>query len=159
MLGTLVHSPSEVILQLLIDMGLAGNPVDASGLPKTTLPDWPAYDSSEPDGPDNTITVYDTTSRLSGRASPTGYVMEHFGIQIRVRGSSKPVAWTKARNVAVTLDEDFGAYRRTVTIGSSSYLVQSVNRTGGVQRMGKETPTSKRFVYTINVLTQITQAA
>lgn len=159
MLGTLLHSPSEILVQLLIDMGLAGNPVDGNGAPVSPLPSWPVYDSSEPDGPDNCITVYDTTSRLSGRASPTGYVMEHFGAQIRIRGLNKPTAWEKARNIAVTLDESFGAYRRYVTIGSSIYLVQSVNRTGGVQRMGKETPTSKRFVYTINVMTQITQTA
>lgn len=140
MSGTLNHQPASIIRTLLVTLGLGTEP-SASG-------SWPIFDTSEPDTPDDVITMYDTAGRKQGRVMSNGELQETHGIQIRVRAANSVTGYAKARALAVAIDQS--VLRATVTMGASEYLVQAISRTGDVLILGKESPTSRRSVYTIN---------
>ncbi len=144
--GSLTHSPADIMRYLLIDKSLGTLP--------TSEDDWPIYANSEPDKPDNCITVYDTSNLKHGRTQVDGEVQEHHGIQVRIRSHTDTVAYIKARLIAVTLDSS--TYRESVTIEASQYCVHSFTRTSDVIAIGKETITpSKRHVLTLNGLVML----
>lgn len=138
----LAHSPADIVSRAIIANGGGSDP----GPPDA---DWPVNVSKEADMPDNALTVYNTTGMDDGRSNPDAERMQHYGIQVRVRATSHPAASAKAYAIAILLDE---VYTQTIDIGSSSYLLHSVNRVGPPVDVGKETPTSKRSIYTINAL-------
>lgn len=142
--GVLVHSPADVVRRVMIAMGLGVSPANGS----TT--NWPIYAESEPDRPDNVITVYNTSGRSFGSTQPDGEQQEHHGIQVRVRSITPEAGWTKANALAIALDEDL--YQETVTIDGSTYTLHSVDRTGSVLPLGRNTPTDKRSLFTINAM-------
>lgn len=143
--GPLTHSPSDIVAQLIIDLGLGSLPNYA------TNPSWPVFSHNEPDQPDNAITIYDTVGKKNGRTNPDHEIQEHHGIQVRIRSALSDVGYTKARAIAIALDEQ--VYRESVTIDSTTYCVQCFNRTGDIIAFGKDTPTpSKRFIWTFNGL-------
>lgn len=155
MANTLLHSPAEVIQQLLIDLGLGTSPE------VSPLQAWPVYSTNEPaDGQqvsDNVITVYDTTGKGSGRSMHDGQVLGNFGFQIRVRARDHTTGWQKADAIQTTLAES--VYQETVGIGSSRYFVHAVVNVGDVLALGTEAPGSRRSVFTINALCPIRQTA
>lgn len=138
--GTLTHSPADVTRWLLCALGLATDPDDGST--------WPGYATGEPSSPDNCITVYDTAGGDDGRSMVTGEVFGNNGIQVRIRSSTHTVGWQKADAIWTTLAE--GVYDQTVTVGSTSYLIHCYTRIGDIIAIGKESPTSKRSIFTIN---------
>lgn len=141
--GTLEHSPADILGQLLVLMGVGTEPTDDLS--------WPVYVANEPDLPDNCITVYDTAGRDDGRMQVSGERAEHHGVQVRIRSTTHPIGYLKAREVAVALDED--VYQEGVTFDSGeSYTVHSVSRTGDVLPLGKESPTSERRLFTVNAV-------
>lgn len=149
--GAMNHSPAHVLRQLLVDLGLGGQ---VGGT-------WPAYVSSEPDSPDSALTVYNTASRDQGTTGPDGEVQELHGVQVRVRAADDVTGWAKARSVAVSLD---AVSHATVTVTragttTSTYLVDCVVRNGDVRSLGKDSPTSKRNLYTIDLLVAVRQTA
>ena len=147
MSGALAHSPSEIIQNLMVDLGLGVLPsVDGS---------WPIYRSGLPEDPDNTISVIRTAGRLQGRRHPTGETIEHYGIQITVRGTTPTIGDTKVRAIADSFDTN--VLRDSVTIGSDVYVVQSINRASGPIPLGNETPESKRQIFTLNITASIRQ--
>ena len=80
MSGVLTHSPAQIIQQLFVDLGIGT-------LPETDS-DWPISATQEIDGdtaPDDVITIYDTAARRDGRIMDDGVVVEHYGIQAKVR--------------------------------------------------------------------------
>jgi len=147
MSGSLTHSPAQIISQLLIDLALGTAPADNGT--------YPVYTAIEPDSPDNVITVTDQVGRISGRQQVTGQVSEHHGAQIRVRNQEHKAGFTKARAVLIELDET--VVLNTVSIDSSTYTVYAISRTTDVLAIGKETPTSKRDIFTINVVVALRQ--
>lgn len=153
--GTLTHSPARVVRQMLVDLGLgvAGD-YDQTG--RYTGGDWPVFAASEPDLPDECLTVYDTTPIDDGSIMIDGERQEHQGVQIRVRAREHDAGWLKARAVAVALDES--VYDETVTIDGTTYLVMSANRQGGIAVLGKE-PTSRRNLFTLNALVTMYQTS
>lgn len=140
----LAHSPADILRRTLIATGQGNDP--------PTSP-WPVYAAGEPNAPDNVVTVYDTLGRGDGRAMPTGERTEHHGVQVRVRAGTHKDGYAKARAVAVALDESI--YDVAVTLDAQQYLVHSVTRTGDVLALGKESPTSRRSLFTINALVTI----
>lgn len=146
------HPVSDILRRLLVTLG-AGTLPSASG-------SWPIH-LDEPDTPDNVITVYGTVGRDDGRIQFSGERDQHRGFQVRVRAVSQIVGQAKAESVAKILDED--AYTDTVSITTdsvtSSYLVHSVSRTSEVIPIGKETPASKRFIYTINAVAALSRVS
>ena len=77
MSGPLIHAPANIIRQLLISKSQGTNPL--------LQEPWPISYSMEPDTPDNSITVYDTTDRDHGRTMVDGRRQVHHGFQVRVR--------------------------------------------------------------------------
>lgn len=144
MAGTLSHIPSVIFQKLLVDLGLAVNPPSEP---------WPCYIESEPDKPDETITVYTTDGRDQGRIQQ-GERQEMYGIQIRVRARDREVGWNKSMDLSAAIDLDI--YDNDVTINGASYNIHSVIRTTAILPIGKE-PGTKRDLFTINTLVHIRQ--
>lgn len=109
---------------------------------------WPVYVSNEPSYPDNCITLYDTMPRLDGRTQIDGKVHQHYGFQLRVRGSSHTAGYVKADALADALNQSI--YHNTVTISGSQYCVQTISRVSGVIALGRDAPTSQRYLFTAN---------
>ena len=143
--ATLLHSPAHIVQRLIVSLGLGTLPSAAGS--------WPVYATAEPQDPDNVITVYDTAGQSDGRSMIDGELFEHNGIQVRVRATTHEVGWPKADAIQTGLA--LSVYDETVTIDGTAYLIHSINRIGQVIPIGKETPLSKRSVFTINALALI----
>lgn len=147
MSGSLVHSPAHVVQWLLVALGVGTSPN------ADPLAAWPIYEDLEPQSPDNVLTVYDTTPRIHGRTNPDGETQQHYGVQVRVRSTTKEIGWAKANDVVTAFDLQ---YQDVVTVDGSSYHVHAIHH-GGIIRLGKNVPQTKRSLYTINVMTSIRQ--
>jgi hypothetical protein len=148
MSGLLNHSPADIVCQLLISLGLVDDPLGTG-----TATGWEGYVSNESSVPDNVVTVYDTQGKPDGRVMTSGEQQEHHGFQLRVRGADAQVGFAKARALAVALDQT--VLRNSVTLGTSTYLVQAVSRTGEVIPLGTE-PGTSRELFTINATIDLT---
>lgn len=146
MSGSLTHSPAEIIRQLLVDLALG-----------TDDGTWPVKFATEPNSPDNVITVYNTAGRSDGRVQNGGERQEHHGFQVRIRSTSEAVGYTRARLIAVALDES--VLLTTVTVSSSTYLIQSISRTGDILSLGKNHPETNLNLFTINALASLRQTS
>lgn len=138
-----ICSPADVIQRLLIGLGLVSNPT--LGL------DWPAYVASEPDRPDDCVTVYDVQGRDFGSHQIDGFRVERRGFQVRVRARTHLTGYPKARQIAEALDTD--VLSETVVAGPGVvYCVHCCDRTSDVIPLGKDAPTTKRSLFTVNGL-------
>ncbi len=136
-------SAAEIVRQLLIDGGLGA---ESGNL-------WVIYVGFLPDEIDNAICVYDTAGTLDGRIMSTGEQIEHFGIQIRVRGISYPDTRKKIEDVALFIAAQI---RTLVTIDSNDvYLVHNISQRGGILSIGVELTDRKRHNFTVNAITTI----
>lgn len=143
----LSHDPADIIRHALTDAALGT-------LPSEKL-SWPANVNNEPNDPDNCITVYNTTGTVQGRLQATGEFQDRPGIQIRVRGATYAVAYAKIKTIQTYLEETVA--RTVVLIGTSQYLVHSLNRTSDLLHNGKDVTSSKRYTFTVNYYVSITQ--
>lgn len=159
------HSASDILRHLLFQLGHATIP-GTGGL-------WPAFDSAEPETPDEIITTYTEKGRVYGRNQLTGETIEKLGVQFRVRSLTPYVGFAKASELAAVLDQEVQNLLVTVTDPSgelSLYVVENVNRShpsvlnsGNVVPLGKSSssipgvtaPSSARNVHTINMLASI----
>ncbi len=139
------ESPSEVVAQVIIDLGLGVAPA-------VVVADWMTYATGEPYQPDNCITVYDTTAFMDGRTHD-GKLQGMYGIQVRVRSRNPRDGWKKAKNVEYNLSQvlDLIVHR-----SSNRYMVHSLNGFGGVLALGKA-PESERNIFTINCYANLKQ--
>lgn len=167
MSSLLNDSPADVIRWLLVQLGqgiitLPSGLIIASGLVTdpslSPMQAWPCYATDEPDSPDSVITVYDTQGRDDGRSMIDGERYEHHGFQIRVRAPTHRIGQLKAQQIKVVLDQ--AVVHRTVTFNdqngtSRSYDVPCVSRTSDVIPLGKDTPSTKRRLFTINAVCPI----
>lgn len=144
-MGTLDHPPAKIVRELMVALSLGTDP-DLGGA-------WPCYYSATPDKPDRMITVLDTQGRLLGSRQNDGQQDEYHGIQVRVRSDKDNTGYAKARTIATTLDGS-SALKRTVSIGSSHYVVHSLGRTGDVISLG-EVDGSRRRIFTLNYLVNV----
>lgn len=144
--GVMTHPPEKILGQLLRDLGL-GSAVGGAGT-------WPVFVGSEPTNPDEAITVFGTVGRLQGRTNPDKEMSEMPGGQIRVRSGMYEIGSAKARAIADALD---AVYRQIVIVVGVQYLIQHVGRTTPVLPIGTESATSKRQVFTVNVLMSLRQ--
>ncbi len=137
------HSPADILCQMLQDMGLVG--LTGAGV-------WPAQVSSEPNTPDNTVTLTDTSGIPLGRKMTDGSVVELFGFQVRVRANSHTAAFAKAEEIRQALLKD--VYRRGVLLGDSVYVVHAVSGMTNPVNLGT-LPDSNRVVFVLNGLATI----
>lgn len=146
---TLTHSPAQILQNALVSLGL-GTLAPTSGYASTS---WPVYSSAEPDRPDAVITVKNTSGIQQGRSMIDGRLFQTYGIQIRVRHGDEPTGWTKADQIRGTLAQSL--YQLPVTISSSNYLIHAIVGIGPVLPIGKELPSSKRSLFTVNALMSV----
>lgn len=147
MSGSLSHSTAEVVRALLIGLG--------QGTDVTGGLAWPIYVGNEPDSPDNCITIYNTQGNDLGRVQFTGGKVEHHGIQVRIRGFGERVGFLKSRQITLALDTQSRLI--LVSVLTSNYLVLSVNRTSDVLPIGKQVPSNRLDLFTINALVSLRQ--
>jgi len=149
----LTNAPADVLAQALIDAGGGSSPGGS----------WPIFVWQEVDSPDNCITLYDTVGTVQGRIQSGGEVIEHPGVQIKVRSSSSALANEKIRHLQYIVDE---VIRQTIVhvsdpVGTgtevSSYLIHAVSRSGTILSLGKEVSATKRTIFTLNVTISLTQ--
>lgn len=159
MLGQLNDSPADIVAQLLIDIGLADDPDQ----PGTASLEWPVSVDSELATPDDALFVSNTDPLQSGRVQLTGQMSELYGVQIKIRAADPQVAFKKANEVAVAIDQQI--YHRTTTVPPSSkstggsYFVGAITRKSGPLALGREGSATKRSLYTINTVVDINQTS
>ena len=146
MSGTLNHSPADIIRYLLIELGQGTLPTDNGT--------WPVFVSSEPNLPDQVITVYDTAGHYDGRSMRSGEMYTFHGMQLRIRGINHQDAFQKANDVAVAMDEQVN--RMPITIDSSIYKIFGISRVSGPLNLGNEENTN-RILFTINAVAALRQ--
>ena len=145
--GLYLHSPARILSKLLIALNAGAEPNQTT----PSLVTWPIYWDNEPDGsgvPANLISVYDTQGIDKGREMVTNERATYEGLQVRVRASDKEQGYAKTQAIAVLLDQ---IYQRTVSIGTSSYTIQSVMRTS-MTPQGREVGQTGRRVWFVNGL-------
>jgi hypothetical protein len=143
------HTPAEVVCQLVVDLGLAG---DGGAAP---VPVWPAFSTGLPDKPDDAVGVTDTAGSDDGRTMTDGEVMGLAGVQVMVRSARPRAGWAKLSEVYDALSQT--VRRATVTIGAASYMVHSVSKFGDPLPLGRESPTSARRLFSFNAVVYVTE--
>lgn len=144
----LQHSPGNITRYAVIALGQGTLPV----LPPGTNQAWPVYSPTEPDRPDNCITVRTTVGRDNGRTAPDGENQGLFGIQIRVRSADEDAGFLKAEGIRSALETVH--LNVVVTIGAVSYRIWCFAGIKDVIPLGKA-PDSKRFLHTVNALISV----
>lgn len=146
----LLHSPSQIIARLLIDLGLGTLPLN----PPLASAVWPVYASNEPSTPDNVLTIYDTVGLDHGRSMVTGEMFGPYGFQVRIRSVNHPTGYVKADGIHREMCE--GVYQETVHVDAVTYLVHCISKVGDIMVLGKD-PDSSRRLFTINAVAVINQ--
>lgn len=137
----LLHSPGDITRWLLIGLGLGADPEESTV--------WPIFATSEPDAPDNCLTLYDTTGSDDGSSMIDGELYTHHGVQVRIRAATHSGGgYAKASAIRHALAEL--VHDETVHVGATTYLVQCYARIGEVLTLGKDAPNSKRSLFTLN---------
>lgn len=140
--GRLLHAVHDIIQQLMIDIGLGVEPSNGT--------DWEVYASTEPDTPDNCLTVQQTTGVEIGNVSVDGKVLIHFGFQVRIRADGPTKGGAKANAIWNTLNEDVNW--NTVTLDGTLYCIDMITTVGDVLYMGKFRPANRLDLYSVNAL-------
>lgn len=142
----MTYSPADVVRFALIELDLGNLPPDTP---------WPIYAFSEPDAPDDVVTLYDTTGRAHGKTHYDGESQLHHGIQVRVRAARPDKGYTKAKAIATALDQQIDGTE--VTVDRVDYRIHAAHVVGDVLFIGKEIPESKRSIFVLNILTSVRQ--
>ena len=148
--SNLPHTVADIIRWLLITIGQGTDPND-NDTPELRI--WPVHAKSEPDSPDDCITVYSTSGTLDGQSPHDSSLWDRHGWQVRVRGRTHHSGYQKANNIRNTLA---AVYWQTITVQDpggtieTDYRVERVNIDGQVNDLNREQPTSGRYVFTIN---------
>ncbi len=135
-----IHSPSDILRSLIVSLAMASYPTNNSA--------WPAFTGREPSTPDNVVTCYDTIAGNEERKM-TGAIINHPGVQVRVRSTDHKTGYSKAYNIRAALSESVN--KTTITIDSTTYLVQAVTNISPILALGKG-PTDVRSLFTINMI-------
>lgn len=133
------YSPADVVRWLLVALGQGTDP-SAQG-------SWPVFATNEPPSPDEVITVYDTSPQEDGRNQVDGVAQTHHGIQVRVRAKDHNRGYARAHALKACLDQS--VLNNTVHVGGITYTVYAVSG-ASLLYLGKDTPVSKRSLFTIN---------
>lgn len=147
--GILEHSPADIVGQLLVDLNLGSDP-ETPGTGTDT--DWPISVSTELATPDDAIEVYDTVGRFNDSVQ-FGEFHELQGFIVRVRSQIHETGYAKAQEIAIALDET--VLDDLVTLDGVVYVVHQTQRTSGVIALGREVPSSKRHLFTVNAVVNV----
>lgn len=142
----MVHSAGDILTTHLREEGVFSTPPTSSP--------WPLYFGPMPDGEqvqDNCASIQDTAGVKTGRLMEGENLMK-FGVQLRVRAATVRAGFAKAQAAAEFLET---LHNALVTIGTSSYEVDSVEQTTPVLALGQEPGTKRRELFTLNVLVML----
>ncbi len=151
MTGKLYHSPSMIIAQLMVDLGI-GEYVDA----EENLTGWTIFPMHLPEDPDQAILISDSSGRLHNRMMVNGITGEHYAFQILCRSSKDPgTPYVKAKKITELFDEE--VRREDVELENEDgdtvcYRVNAISRVGPVSPGGND---GRRFFFSSNFLTSI----
>lgn len=147
--SNLPHDICEILRQLLLDLGAGSDPGDEDTVSTRV---WPVHCKSEPDAPDNCITVYTTSGQDDGQSVHDGALWVHHGWQLRVRGRTYADGYQKINRIRNLLA---AVYWVNVSIpdvtgtGDTDYRVETLTGIGTPLPLGKE-PATGRYVFTLN---------
>ena len=145
----LLKSPAYILAEYIIEV--LGDMADP---PSTT---WPLYRNSLPDGngvPDNAGAVFDTSPLVDGRYMSGGVVVEHPGVQLRVRSKDQQTGYAKIEDLVRTLETVTNV---TVSTATETFVLQNVSRSSGVVSMGIDE--QRRWHHTANFLLTVKETA
>lgn len=146
MSGAMNHMPSDVIRELLIDLGLGTDPVSAT--------DWSTTAGALPDQPDKAITVHDTESVQHGRSQIDGETQEHHGIQVMVRSDDLADGYTKTATILRSLDTQVN--QTSIEVDGDTYMIYAITRRSAPILAGMD---GHRFLHTANLLVAMRMTA
>jgi len=135
------HIPADIVVQALVAAGLCGRP----GTQEARDSGWVATVNQQIDNPTQAITVYSEGGTRDGRYT-RGPVVEHPGLQFRVRAEDDPKAYAKIAALGNWADN---VLRQVVQFSGVAYTVQAVSRSGPPIRLGLD-DTKRRIVYVLN---------
>lgn len=135
------ETPAGILGIFIIGKGLMSSPIlDDS---------WPLYVGYMPSDPKvkpNIGAIYDTPSFLDGRLM-IGKVIEHYGVQIRIRAEDYETGWAKIIEISEELDK---IYNEEVERNGDKFLLQNVSRKTGANYIGMEAGVQRQFDFTVN---------
>ena len=141
-MGTLDHSPAEICKHAIVDMGHGVDPSASS----TTA--WMTYSDGFPDkGNDSMIVVQSADGRDHGREHVSNKRVESHGVRVLIRSAAYTAGFVKGNAIGQSMDSFLD---RTVNIGGTRYVVKNFIRTSDVLFLGRDLPSSKRFLFSIN---------
>lgn len=142
------YSQAEILGALILANGWASQ---GGAYP---LGQWPLYISGEPPSPDSCVTVFSTEGQGDARLMPNGQVIEHPGIQIRVRSPDFNTGRSYLEGLKINLAEKIVRYVVSVGPGTSTnqYMVYAVTKFGRILEIGKEASHSRRSIFTLNCM-------
>lgn len=135
------HSAADVLCQALVDNAVLIYPDES-----TTA--WQCFVDGMPSMPDEVAVLIDEDGHDDGRSMLDGELFYHYGVQMILRGREHRSGYRKAEAVRQALAS---IYRQTVVVESEAYRVHCVAHIGQVLCLGKDTPNSKRSMFSLNM--------
>jgi hypothetical protein len=93
---------------------------------------------------------------LDGRLMGTGEVIEHYGIQLKIRSSDYLTGWQKIRQLVLYLR---AINNNHVVIGDTTFVLHNLSQTTSIVCLGNEAESKRRFLFTVNYVCTIKQVA
>ena len=113
--------------------------------------DWRSTFSKTTDDPANFVTVYDAAGVIDGRYMETGEMVEHYGIQIRVRSLKYKDGYTKAKELLKAMTQEM---IHVPVIQDGSYMIESFTQTSSILSIGTDEK-NRRENFTFNGIVTI----
>ena len=119
----------------------------------TTVPStgstWPLWVGSLPPGTNNAGAIYNTSPIKDGRHMSTGFVVKHYGVQVKIRSTNEENGWNKCNSIQGLFDT---VHNVNITIGTTVYQIQNISQVSGIIPLGSEPGTVRRYLFTMNFL-------
>jgi len=141
------HSPAQITVQALTDDGIMDSPSSGG--------DWPLYVDHLPKT--KQCAAIRTTAGISdGRIMKTGEVIDHPGIQVRVKGHTYEDANQKCWAIADYFSKL--KYKLVVLSDGFGYTIQAVSRFSPILPLGVEEGTGL-YIFSCNFTVTLSQPA
>ena len=145
-------SPALILSEYIINtLGLMTNPT-ASGL-------WPLYTSYLPDSDDvesNAGAIIGKEGFLDGRLMKTGEVINHPGLQLKIRSLTNEIGYVKIESIGLGLDQVAG---NNIIIDGSTFEILNIKKVTDIISLGLEEGTNRKYISTIDFLMTLKKIA
>ena len=134
----LLTTPALILATYIRAQGLMSIPADDD--------DWPLYVSYMPDSSGvktNSGAIYDASGKKDGRLM-AGTVIQHYGVQIKIRSSVYTTGWAKLEAIATNL---YTIDNAEVTVSGEDYQICNVSRIEPIISLGNEEGTKERQLF------------